>query len=490
MATDRSSNVPLEQADVVVVGAGFAGLTAALRLSKHGSVIVLEARDRVGGRVFTVHLAEGTWLDFGGTWFGPGQDHAYCLAAEMGIGTYPTYTKGDSAVVLADGKVIWHPGQITWAELCNLIDVGIASGAALAEFISMYEGLPPDLPWTAPSAHHWDRQSFATWLNAQRDGEDASLLQPLDTLMEGFFCCDPAEYSLLAALYLIRSHHGLLRITGTQGGDQQDRIKGGAQSIANAIHRCLGDAVRLCSPVRRITQHGDGVEVVSDTVVVRAKRAVVAMPPAVSGRIQYEPPLPPARAMLTERVPFGEIIKVLIAYEEAFWRHDGRSGMSTAIADPVGITFDGCTDADDPKPGLLIAFVFGRHARALSLLSCEDRKQRILGSLAERFGPKAATPIKDKDGKDAYFEHEWTTDPWSGGGMIAHFPPGVLTNFGPALREPTGFIHWAGSESSSAFHCSINAAIESGERVCREIVEAMGGGEPLPAPPPIAPLSA
>jgi monoamine oxidase len=229
--------------------------------------------------------------------------------------------------------------------------------------------------------------------------------------------------------------------------------------------------------VHRITQDKDGVEVVSDTVVVRAKRAVVAMPPAVSGRIQYEPPLPAARALLTERVPFGEIIKVLVAYEEAFWRKDGRSGQSTAIADPVGITFDGCTDAEDPKPGLLIAFVFGHHARALSLLDKEERRGRILDSLAKRFGPKAKTPIKSgPDAKDGYFEHEWTTDPWSGGGMIAHFPPGVLTNFGPALREPTGLIHWAGSESSSAFHCSINAAIESGERVCREIVAAMGGG--------------
>jgi monoamine oxidase len=470
MSTGASAGIPRVESDFVVVGAGFAGLTAAWRLSKHGSVIVLEARDRVGGRVFTGHLPDGTWLDFGGTWFGPDQKHAYALAAEMGIGTYPTYTKGDAALVLADGKVVWHPGDITPEELCNLVGSAAVSGPALAAFVSMYEQVPPELPWTAPSAHHWDRQTYAAWVDAQRDGEDASLLQPLFTLMEGFFCCDPAEYSLLGALYLIRSHEGILRITGIQGGDQQDRICGGAQSIANEIHRRLGGAVRLSSPVRRITQHGDGVEVVADTVVVRAKRAVVAMPPAVSGRIQYEPPLPAARAMLTERVPFGEIIKVLIAYENAFWRQDGRSGSSTAVADPIGITFDGCTDAEDPKPGLLIAFAFGHHARALSLLSQEDRRNTILGSLAKRFGPQAATPI---DG--GYFEHDWSTDPWSGGGMIAHFPPGVLTNFGPALREPTGFIHWAGSESSSAFHCSINAAIESGERVCREIVASLGG---------------
>ncbi len=476
MPADPSSSLPREQADFVVVGAGFAGLTAALRLSKHGTVIVLEARDRVGGRVYTGHLKDGTWLDFGGTWFGPDQSHAYCLAEEMGIGTYPTYVKGDSAAVLADGKVIWKASDFTLAELCNVADTAAVSGAALAEFVAMYEELPPDLPWTAPSAHHWDRQTFAAWLNGQRDGEDAALLTPLVTLMEGFFCCDLAEVSLLDALYLIRSHHGILQITGTTGGDQQDRIKGGAQAIADEMCRRLGDAVRLCSPVRRITQDKDGVEVESETVVVRAKRAVVAMPPAVSGRIQYEPPLPAARAMLTERVPFGEIIKVLVAYDDAFWRHEGRSGQSIAIADPVGITYDGCTDADDPKPGLLIAFVFGRHARTLALLSCEDRRQRILDSLVHRFGPKAAKPI-DK----GYFEHDWSTDPWSGGGMIAHFPPGVLTNFGPALREPCDSIYWAGSESSSAFHCSINAAIESGERAAAQIVEAMGG---RPHPPP------
>ncbi|HET9767928.1 MAG TPA: FAD-dependent oxidoreductase, partial [Thermoanaerobaculia bacterium] len=247
MPGDSSVGLPREQCDFVVVGAGFAGLTAALRLKKHGSVIVLEARDRVGGRVYTGYLKDGTWLDFGGTWFGPDQSHAYALAAEMGIGTYPTYVKGDSCAVLADGKVIWKAGDFTLAELCNVADTAAVSGAALAEFVAMYEGLPAESPWTWPSAHHWDRQTFAAWLNGQRDGEDAALLTPLVTLMEGFFCCDPAEFSLLDALYLIRSHHGILQITGTTGGDQQDRICGGAQSIANAICHSLGDAVRLCS---------------------------------------------------------------------------------------------------------------------------------------------------------------------------------------------------------------------------------------------------
>ena len=315
MAPDSAFGVPREQADFVVVGAGFAGLTAAWRLKDHGTVIVLEARDRVGGRVYTGHLPDGSWLDFGGTWFGPGQDHAYALAAEMGIGTYTTFNDGKFVLVLADGTIVRSFESFPLSEFCAAAASAAASAVVLAEFAAMYEQVPLDQPWTAAKAHHWDRQTFAAWVNAQLGSDGATLLTGLHTLMEGFFTSDPAEVSLLDALYLIRSHQGLQRITGVQGGDQQDRLIGGAQAIANEMCRRLGDAVRLCSPVRRIHYDEDGVEVVADTTVVRAKYAVVAMPPVVAGRLSYDPVLPPARTMLAERAPSGEIIKVLVGYD-------------------------------------------------------------------------------------------------------------------------------------------------------------------------------
>jgi monoamine oxidase len=470
MSGDSTVGLTQEQCDFVVVGAGFAGLTAALRLSRHGSVIVLEARDYVGGRVLTNKLADGTWLDEGGTWFGPGQDYAYALAREMKVNLYPTYYKGDTVLLLADGTrvVSSDPENFPLMAICEAVD----ALWVLTELEEMAKEVPLDKPWNAPKAREWDQQTFAAWVDAQVD--DAVARETVKTVMEGYFTCDPAEFSLLDALYLIHSHHGFAGLASTHGGDQQDRVEGGMQSIAHAIHHQLGKAVRLSSPVRVMRQVDGGVEAVYDGGVVRAKFAVVAMPPTVAGRISYDPPLPVERAMLVERAPSGEVIKFLLAYETPFWRKDGYSGMSGAVAHPITMTIDGSTNRDN-LPALLIAFASGRHARAYAKLPKEERKQRVLDTLATRFNnPLAKTPI-------GYFEHDWSDDPWSGGGMIVHFPPGVLTNFGPALTACSGLIHWAGSESSGAFHCSINAAIASGDRACRDIVAAMKGSGPASA---------
>jgi monoamine oxidase len=469
MPGDSTVGLPQEQCDFVVVGAGFAGLTAALRLKKHGSVIVLEARDYVGGRVRTETLEDGpwsgTWIDLGGTWFGPGQTYAYDLAAEMGVPTYPTYDKGDSVLLLPDGTVVRSPETFPLRELCTAIDAAVV----LEELEEMAKEVPLDTPWTAPQAELWDGQTWATWVDTQLADSTPTARAALKSVMEGFFTADAGELSLLHVLYLIHSHGGLMGLSAVKGGDQQDRVRGGAQAIALAIQGRLGDAVRLSSPVRQINQLADGVEVVADTVVVRANRAVVAMPPTVAGRIRYEPPLSTARAMLVERAPSGEVFKFLAMYEKPFWRDAGYSGVSGAISDPITLTIDGATDKQD-APGMIFAFAAGRNSRALAQLTKADRQRRVVETLAKRFdAPEALTPV-------SFFEHEWSDDPWSGGGMIVHFPPGVLTNFGPALTDPVGRIHWAGSESSGAFHCSINAAIESGERAAAHVVAAMSGG--------------
>jgi monoamine oxidase len=155
-------------------------------------------------------------------------------------------------------------------------------------------------------------------------------------------------------------------------------------------------------------------------------------------------------------------------YDEPFWRAEGLTGQSFAVADPVGATFDGSTDTG--KPGLLISFVFGPHARALGRLTQDERQRIIVEALVTRFGPSAGAPT-------LYHEVEWADQVWSGGGMFAHFPPGVLTNFGSLVRQPVGGIHWAGTETSSVFHGSINGAIESGERAAREVLQATRGIE-------------
>jgi monoamine oxidase len=271
--------------------------------------------------------------------------------------------------------------------------------------------------------------------------------------MGGTFTSDPAEESLLHALYEIRTFGGFRQLMMADGGHQQDRILGGAQAMANRIAERLGDAVRLNSPVWQIRQDDQGVEVTAETGAVRAQRVIVTVPVALSGQIRYDPPLPAERALLTQ----------LIVYDEPFWRTDGLTGQSFALNDPVGGTLDGSTDSG--KPGILIGLSSGSQARALAHLSAADRRKAILDSLARRFGPQAASPVE-------YHEHDWANEIWSRGCFGAHFPPGVLTNFGPALRAPVGRIHWAGTETSSAFHNSINGAVESGERAAREVLQA------------------
>lgn len=469
MKLDPSSQMQRLEADFVVVGAGYAGLTAALRLTQAeppASVIVLEARpDRVGGRVWTETLSDGTWLDLGGTWFGPGQDYSYRLAREMGVETYPTYNQGDSLMVLPGGKIVRKPESFP----LSLLFPAAAGLEVVEELEEMSRQVPLDAPWDAPRAREWDRQTFAAWVAERLDDDSlAPARTALNTIMIGLFDVDTAELSLLDALYLLHSHHGFVRLMAVQGGDQQDRVKGGAQIIARRIAEKLGDAVRLGSPVRRIVQDDSGVEVISDTVTVRARRAIVAIPPTLAGHLRYDPPLPSDRTLLLQRMPVGSVLKVVTMYDEPFWRADGLTGQSFAADEPVGATFDGGTDTG--KPGLLISFVFGPNARELGRLTQEERQRTIVETLAKRFGPRAGSP-------SLYHEIEWSDELWTQGGIFAHFPPGVLTSFGSVLREPVGRIHWAGTETSSAFHGSINGAIESGERAAREVLLAARGTE-------------
>lgn len=457
------------EADVVIVGAGFAGLSAAWQLVKEkppASVIVLEARpDRVGGRVWTKVLDDGTWLDLGGTWFGPDHSYSYKLADEMGVRRYPTYNKGDFLLILPDGKVVRTPESFPLSDVFP----GAAVLAVMDDLEEMSKEVPLDAPWDAPRAREWDRQTFAAWVESKLDDDSLALTRTvLNTTMTGLFCIDTAELSLLDALYLVHSHGGFVKLMSVKGGAMQDRLEGGAQTIANRIAEKLGDAVRLGSPVRQIMQDDSGVEVVSDTVTVRAQRVIVTVPPTLAGHLRYDPPLPADRAQLLERMPVGSVLKVVTMYDEPFWQTEGLSGQSFAATDPVGATYDG--SADKHKAGILISFVFGSNARALGRLSEVDRKLKVVDSLVRRFGPKAGA-------YKLYHEVEWADELWTRGGIFAHFPTGVLTNFGSLLREPVGRIHWAGTETSSASHGSINAAIESGERAAKEVVRAMGRAE-------------
>ncbi|MEX0682875.1 MAG: FAD-dependent oxidoreductase [Dehalococcoidia bacterium] len=445
--------------DVCVVGAGYAGLTAARRVSQAGlTAVIVEARGRVGGRVWTCQLEDGTPLDMGGTWVGPGQDAVYALALELGISTYPTYATGETVFVDAQGNVSSYRGSLP--PIGPLPIASLAQGMfrldALARSVSL------EAPWKGKRARNWDSRSVGSWIDGQVPTRTAKHL--LAAAVRGLLTADPSEISLLQFLHLVRSAGGGLNaILAVEGGYQQDRLTGGAQSMANAMAQELGEAVRLNAPVREIEQDDLGMTVRGDTLTVRAKRTIVAIPPRLAGRVRYSPALPADHAQLLDRMPAGEIIKIMTVYEEPFWRADGRSGQSVAIDSPIETTLDA-----SPKSGrgVLASFAFGPFARSLARLTPDVRKDLVLDALRLRFGAKAGEPI-------AYEEADWEREEWTRGCSAAHLATGVLTQFGRWLRVPVGRIHWAGTETATTSWGTIDGAIRSGQRAADEALATL-----------------
>ena len=444
--------------DVCVVGAGFAGLTAALRLKRAGqSVAVLEARDRVGGRTFTEVRADGAWIDRGGAWIGPGQDRIYALLDEFGGRSYKQYADGE-AIMAVDGKQFRYRGVVP-RTLNPFATVNL--GTAMLELAKMCKTIPLDAPWEAKKADKWDTITVALWLDHHVRSLAARDL--LETAIGGTYTSDTSEVSLLFALHQMASGGGPEFVFGIEGGSQDSRIVGGMAAVYGPMAAEIGESLHLLQPVRRIAQDEEGVTVRADDMTVRARRAVVAVPIAIASQIIYEPMLPIDRSFLHQRMPSGAVCKINVVYDEPFWRADGLSGQSAAPDTPASVTIDACTDT--ASPGILCVIVEGPTARDLCARDAAVRRGLVLSELATRFGPKARKPVD-------YIEQDWTTERYSGGGMISHAPPGVLTEFGPALRAPCGRIHWAGTESSAVMCGWVDGAVRSGERAAGEVMRS------------------
>ncbi|MFJ9847655.1 flavin monoamine oxidase family protein [Kitasatospora sp. NPDC101155] len=447
------------QADVCVVGAGFAGLAAVRRLAGTGrEVVVLEAGDRVGGRVWNRELPDGTVVSAGGTWLGKGQERMFRLCRELGLAVYPQDERGDHILRL-DGVNHRYRGGVPKAGPGALAALGLA----FARLNLMARQLPADAPWRARNARQWDSRTLGQWLADLLNVPSSTAYTLLHSTMNLLFCADPAEVSLLGALVLARGGGGFGYYTDTRKTESH-LVDGGAPELARRMAEQLGDAVRLSSPVRQIVHDGGDVQILSDALAVRAQRVIVATPPVLAGRIRFDPPLPAVHSHLRQRVAPGAIIRVHATYPEPFWRRRHLSGQTLAPGSPVPGTID-----QTPRsglPGVLSSYAFAAGALRLGRLDPQQRKEIWLAALAERFGPQARRPT-------GYLETDWSAQPWSLGGMVGHFPPGVLTNYGSALREPLGRIHWAGTESATLMHGLMEGSVRSGERAVDEVLAVL-----------------
>jgi monoamine oxidase len=457
----------VHKADVVVVGAGFAGLLAARNLLEYGhSVIVLEARDRVGGRAWNHDLGNGEVSERGATFVGPTQDRLMVLAEHMGVDTFPTYDTGQD-VYLADGQRMTYSdsGPFGTAPPDPTIAAEVAADVALLD--QMSTSVPVGSPWTASNAADWDGQTLETWIKEHSGSPRFKELVSAAT--RPVFGAEPRELSLLFVLFYIAASGNpgnpgtFERNFDTRGGAQMSRFVGGSQLIPLRMAQALAHRVHLSSPVRKITQTSSGVSVVSDTITVQARRVVVAVPPTLAARIDYEPILPFERDQLMQRYGQGTLTKVAAVYPRPFWRDAGLTGTAVATGGPVSAAFD-----DSPpsgSPGVLFGFVGGDYARQYNSMSPTQRRSAVLSQFAALFGSQA------KNATD-YFDTSWSGEQWTRGCPVGIPGLGTLLAYGPWIRKPIGRIHWAGTETSDYWNGYMDGAVRSAERVSLEVAHS------------------
>ncbi|HTT86730.1 MAG TPA: FAD-dependent oxidoreductase [Acidimicrobiales bacterium] len=457
------------ECEVLVIGAGYAGLSAARELARAGvDVRVVEARDRVGGRVWTTATSSGALVDHGGQWIGPGQSLLQKVADEYGAETFPTFTTGEG--------VEWRAGtRATYAGLVPTSDPAAAADGveAIFELDLAAREVPLEAPWDAPDAKGLDAQTLGSWLAASVGAAGARAL--ITSAVKSIFGAEPGELSLLFTLFYLHSGGGLMNLARTTNGAQERRFVDGAQRCALRMAAELGDRVALSSPVVALSHGPDGVLATVERrergeephrLAVRARRAVVAMPPALSVRLSWSPPLPGLRDQLATRAPMGSVTKVHAVYDRPFWRDDGLNGQVVSDEGALRVTFD--DSPPDASHGILVGFIAGEECRTLDGAGPEERAARAVADLVRYFGPRAASPVE-------VVQQHWPAEPYTRGGPVAVFSPGLLTGFGPALRAPVGPVHWAGTETATEWCGYIDGALSSGVRAAAEVVASLGG---------------
>jgi monoamine oxidase len=413
---------------------------------------VLEARSRVGGRLLSAQLDDGARVDMGAQWHGPGQHRLIALAAELGVESYPTHTTGATSYRFM-GRGGRYRGAGPTRELFGLLGAGWG-GLRLSRLARQLER---QAAWQTPPPALRE-QSLGAWLD--RHVRPASACQVLRFAFQSLFCCDPDQVSLLLALYCLERCGSLEHMLGIQGGAQERQFNLGTQALLDPLCRDLESRILLDQPVEKIRHDGAGALVSGPGFELAARRVVIAIPPPLVCRIELAPELPIARRQVLEQMTMGSVIKCVVVYERPFWRERGFSGEMWSDRGPL----TGCYDTSLPGSarGVLTALASGPHATRLAAEAPERRRQLILSELVAHFGEQAALPLD-------YREQVWAEELWTRGGYTAYVGAGQFTPAFCARQAPLGVLHWAGTETAEAWPGYMEGAIESSERVVREL---------------------
>jgi putrescine oxidase len=442
--------------DVVIVGAGAAGLTAANELKRAGlSVAVLEARDRVGGRLHT-DVIDGAMLEIGGQWVSPDQDALIDTVAELGLETFSRYREGDSVYVGPDGVATRFTGE--------MFPVSPETERVIAEITdrldAMVAEIDPDRPWAHEKAAEWDTISWDAWLRAQTDDDEA--VRNLAFATGSAMLTKPTHsFSLLQSLLMAASAGSYSHLVDADF-ILDKRVVGGLQQVPLLLAERLGDDVFLEQPVRTLEWGDDGVTAIADGMTVRARFAIVALAPNLYTRISFVPALPRLQHQMHQHISMGFVIKVHAVYDRPFWREQGLSGTAFSPYELSHEAYDNTNHGDER--GTLVGFVSDQRADDMFRVSAEERKERILESLSHYYGPEAMNPI-------VYYESDWGSEEWTRGAYAASFDMGGLHRYGADLREPVGPISFACSDLAGAGYQHVDGAIRMGRLVASQILE-------------------
>ncbi|MDQ3157166.1 MAG: FAD-dependent oxidoreductase [Actinomycetota bacterium] len=442
--------------DVVVIGAGVSGLTAAHDLRRAGlSVTVLEARDRVGGRLWT-QVIDGATLELGGQWVSPDQDALIKTLEELDLETYERYREGDSVYVGRDGVTRRFTGDI--------FPASTETQSEIERLIGLIDDLSnevnPAAPWAHPRATELDIISFWSWLTEQTDDEEAR--DNIALFVADAMLTKPAHtFSVLQALLMASSAGGFMRLVEADFILDR-RVIGGLQQVPLRLAEGLGDDVKLSQPVRKLEWSESGVIATTDSSTVTARFAIAAIPPVLHGRIDYQPPLPRAQHQLHQHLSFGLVIKVHAVYDKPFWRDNGLSGTAFSPYNLVHEAYDN-TNHEDTR-GTLVGFVSDIKASDVLSLGPDERRKAVLESLASYYGPEALDPI-------VYFESDWAAEEWTRGAYAVSFDLGGLVRYGPTLREPVGPIWFSSSDLAGEGYQHVDGAIRVGHETATAVIE-------------------
>jgi putrescine oxidase len=437
------------ETEIAVVGAGIAGLTAASTLAGNGvDVVVLEARDRVGGRVWNTEIG-GEANELGGQWVAPYQSAMHALLDDLGIGLFPSFRDGEHVYIDPSGKAHRYEGHDA--------PLGSASEKAFAEaeakLDALADELDPEAPWAHPEAAELDATTFEAWL--RREVADEMAQDLLRSWLAGGFLAKPAHtFSLLQGLWMIAGAGGTYELFEP---DQclAYRVVGGSQLIPIRLAERLGDRVILDAPAREIGWSDGGVEVVTDAASVRARAVIVAVPPNMTNAIRFRPALPAWRQRMGQDLSQGSINKILAVFETPFWREDGLSGQGFAPYELVRELYD--NSPPSATAGVLTTFLAGENAERSGRLSDADRRAAVLEGMAKYVGPAALEPVD-------FIETDWSAQEWTRGAYGTSFGVGGLTRFGEDVRRSIGPIHWACTDIAGVGHIHMEGAVRSSPR--------------------------